>query len=90
MQVSDNLIKLAEEFKKENATLYIVGGFVRDSLLKYESKDIDLCSNLAYEKVAEICKLLKFKCAPINQTLGTILISTKNEHFEYTRFRYDR
>ena len=89
MKVSDNLIKLAEEFKKENATLYIVGGFVRDSLLKYKSKDIDLSSNLAYEKVSEICKHLKFKCEPINQTLGTILISTKNEHFEYTRFRVE-
>ena len=48
MEVSKGLIRLAKEFKKNKHTLYIVGGFVRDSLLGHNSKDIDIASNYGY------------------------------------------
>lgn len=41
------------------------------------------------EEAEKIAKGLKFDCKVINKTLGTLLISTKKEKFEYTRFRKD-
>ena len=85
MEISENLIKLAKQFK--SSKLYIVGGYVRDTLLGLTPKDIDLASNMPIENVIEICKKLKFKCNIINEKLGTLSITTKDEQYEYTRFR---
>lgn len=87
MKVSSNLKKLAKEFSKQNHHLYIVGGFVRDNLLGLEPSDIDITSSMPLEKVEDICKSLNFKCDIINKHLGTLLISTPKEKYEYTRFR---
>ena len=87
MEISKDLRLLAEKFKSNDFQLYITGGFVRDSLMNLATKDIDIASNAPYEKVAEICKDLKYKCIPINKKLGTLKITTKTEEYEYTRFR---
>ena len=50
MDLSTDLIKLAELFAKKNSKLYVVGGAVRDYLLGYEYKDIDLAGSLPIEK----------------------------------------
>ncbi len=87
MKVSNNLKKLAKEFIKKNHQLYIVGGFVRDSLLGRDAQDIDLSSAMPLEDVENICKSLKFDCKLTNKHLGTLSIFTKKEKYEYTRFR---
>ena len=87
MEISKDLRLLAEEFEKNNSSLYIIGGYVRDSLLELKPNDIDVSSNLSYDKVCAICKKLKFKTIPINKNLGTLKIITPNEEYEYTRFR---
>ena len=87
MKISKSLQKLAKEFEKKNRHLYIVGGFVRDSLLGYSPQDIDITSNMRIEEVETICEKLKYKCKIINKHLGTLLISTPKEKYEYTTFR---
>lgn len=87
MKISKSLEKLAKEFEKKNRHLYIVGGFVRDSLLGYSPQDIDITSNMRIEDVEKICEKLKYKCKIINKHLGTLLISTPKEKYEYTTFR---
>lgn len=87
IKVSNNLIKLAKAFQKENATLYIVGGYIRNAKFNLLSYDIDICSSLVPDKVMAICETLKFKATLVNKKLGTILIQTKTEKFEYTCFR---
>lgn len=87
MKVSSNLKKLSKEFSKQNHPLYIVGGFVRDNLLGKTPSDIDITSNMSIEDVCQISKSLGFDCKVINKHLGTLLISTKKEKYEYTRFR---
>lgn len=87
MKVSSNLKKLAKEFFKKNHRLYIVGGFVRDSLLGLAPSDIDITASMPLEQVEDICASLNFKCEIINKHLGTLLISTPKEKYEYTRFR---
>lgn len=87
MEVCKELEILAEEFNKKNATLYIVGGYVRDSLLGLENEDIDICSSLSAQSVCDICSSLNIKTNNINKTLGTIQITFNKHRFEYTQFR---
>ena len=87
MEVCKELKKLSKEFHKRGYKLYIVGGYVRDSLMNIQSQDIDITSNMPVEEVQEICKILNFSTTNINKKLGTILIKNKDAHFEYTRFR---
>jgi tRNA nucleotidyltransferase/poly(A) polymerase len=87
MEICKELKDLAIECNKKGYKLYIVGGYVRDSLLGLECHDIDLASNIDYEEISQICKKLKFKVVPINKTLGTLHISTPSGEFEYTHFR---
>jgi len=83
MEISKDLVKLANEFKKHGYTLYITGGYVRDNLLGIVSKDIDITSNAPYDKVKAICEKTKIKCIPVNKHLGTLKIGD----YEYTQFR---
>lgn len=85
--VSKNLNKLAKAFQKENATLYIVGGYIRNAYLALPSTDIDICSSLVPDAVLKLCEKLKFKANIVNKKLGTILIQIKDEKYEYTCFR---
>lgn len=87
MEIKSSLKKLAKEFKRNNYTLFIVGGYVRDSIMNLPSKDIDIASNMPYEKVIEICSKLKMKAIPVNKKLGTLQIKVDNDTFEYTQFR---
>ena len=41
--------------------IYIVGGFVRDSLLNIKSTDYDLCSSLTIEELSNNLKNTDFK-----------------------------
>lgn len=87
LELDSSLIKLAELFKSNGYTLYIVGGYVRDKLLGVENKDIDITSNMPYEDVIKLCTKNKIKATPINKTLGTLQIKTKDGNYEYTQFR---
>ena len=87
MKVSSSLKKLAKEFEKRNHHLYIVGGFVRDTLLGYTPSDIDITSSMPCEEVEEIANTLGFTCKVINKHLGTLQIRNSKEEYEYTRFR---
>ena len=49
--VSENLVALAKKLKKY-APLYIVGGYVRNSLLGITPSDVDLASKLTPERLA--------------------------------------
>ena len=85
--VSKNLIKLAEEI---SVPLYVVGGKVRDTLLNYETNDIDICSALKADEMENVCKKLGYKVNVVNKKLGTLLINpSKDEYYEYTPFRVE-
>lgn len=47
---------IIEELTKNGYECFIVGGFVRDYLLSYESKDIDICTNAKIDDIERIFK----------------------------------
>lgn len=74
---------------KDYTNIYIVGGFVRDSLLNKTSNDIDLCGYLQVEELQQILLKSKFKIDSYNKTFGTAKIIFEDKLFEYTTFRRD-
>jgi len=87
MEVCKELRTLSKEFNKQGHKLYVVGGYVRNSLLGLDSDDIDITSSMSVSDVEKVCKKLKLKYTSINKHLGTILISYGKFKFEYTTFR---
>ena len=90
IKVSKDIKQLAEIFNNAGATLYIVGGYVRDSLLGNSPYDIDICSNLKVEEVKSILKSTGFKFKTKNANFGTATISSETQSYEYTCFREEQ
>ena len=86
--VSKNLKELSTLFAP-HAKLFIVGGYVRNSLLGFRETDVDLASSLTPEKVATLLKDTKFEILEKSQTIGYVKIKVENEVYEYTAFRKD-
>ena len=89
INVSDELYALAREFSKAGSTLYIVGGYVRDSVLGLKNTDIDICADLKYDAAIDLAKKLGYEAKIVNEKLGTISIKTKHDAYEYVTFRKD-
>lgn len=86
--VRPELFELAELFKPF-ATLYAVGGWVRDSLLGIACHDIDICSKLRVEQVKTVLLNSDFAISDKSLRLGTVVISKGDFRAEYTCFRSD-
>lgn len=60
---------------------------MRNALLFLPYSDIDICSALLPEQMAEICTEFGIKCIVANRKLGTLHIDIDGEVLEYTSFR---
>lgn len=88
MEISESLMALAKQFNKHDATLYMVGGAVRNSLMNLPVTDIDICGKLLPKDVESVAKECGYKCQVVNEKLGTCLITVNDaEQYEYSTFR---
>ncbi len=71
------------------ATLYAVGGFVRDGLLGCERGDVDVCSKLRVDEVKSILLNSDFFVSDKSLRMGTVHIMSHGFVAEYTTFRKD-
>jgi len=66
---------------------YIVGGFVRDSLMGKQSKDIDITTSATPKQIKEIFKNVKSsKDVNDENSYGSVRVIYKNTQFEVTTF----
>ena len=86
INVSHSLKKLSTYFPEH---LYVVGGYVRNQLLKIKSGDVDLASSVDIEQVSKRLEGSGFSVKIKNLKTGSLLISNGNENYEYTMFRRD-
>lgn len=86
IEIPENLKKLAKKFPCE---LYVVGGYVRNSLLNIETDDIDICSQMTIEELEELLKDTDYSLKVKSKSLGSALIIYKDFKYEYTTFRQD-
>lgn len=90
-------IAVPRELKKLSAFLsapiYIVGGFVRNSVLFNDAEslnytDVDICGSLTPDQIREeLSDIASVK--DVNPRIGTVLIIYCGKQFEYTTFRRD-
>ena len=84
--INEKLQEIADNFPVD---LYIVGGKVRNHIMRINNDDIDLCSSMSLSDLQEFLKKfgheLKFK----NEELQTAKIVIDNKVYDYARFRQE-
>lgn len=89
LKIPAELKVLSKIFAEHGKSLYIVGGFVRDSYLGLSSllrDDIDICSNVKPKELVKMLDGSDFNVSPINEKLGVMEILGKRR-YEYATFR---
>lgn len=80
-------------FNKKGYRLYVVGGYVRNSLLKLPVTDCDICSAAKPEEAAGFLRAMGFRVIEKAPKFGTIEIHVQlngaNHILEHTTFRRD-
>lgn len=77
----------AKVLEAEGATLYAVGGCVRDAALHRPVHDVDLCSRLRPEALLRLAAQNGVEARIVQKTLGTVLLSIDGQTYEHTTFR---
>lgn len=83
------LKELAKLFRENNHRLLLVGGFVRDGIMKSKTTDIDIASSATPKEVKQICADA-FKVKESSPKLGTLIIEAEDFSCEYTPFRTEK
>lgn len=86
IEISDELKSLAEIFPEP---LYIVGGYIRNTILGLKNEDIDICSSLTIDELENLLHGSKYSVKIKSKVLGSALISIGEKSYEYTCFRRD-
>jgi len=76
--------KVLYELKKNGYEAYIVGGAVRDYLLRMPTTDVDITTNAKPFQVGKV-----FKSIPTGLKFGTVTVVYGEEKFEVTTYRLD-
>lgn len=84
LNIFKNAMTVLKIFKKHEYEAYIVGGAVRDYLLKVPLNDIDITTNARPEAIMKI-----FKSVPTGVKYGTVTIFFNDHQYEVTTYRSD-
>ena len=92
LEFNKELVMLAKIFKKHDADLFVVGGYVRNALLGFCETDIDICSKLTAQEVEKILNPKTYTVKVVNKKLGTvhIYINGTTTFYEHTTFRAEQ
>lgn len=88
IKIRKDILEIANIFWKNNYSLYIVGGAVRDSYLGKKSKDYDLVTDALPDISVKILSSF-YKILPIGEAFGINKIMTENDGYELATFRKD-
>lgn len=83
--MKEKALEILNIFYDSGYEAYIVGGYVRDTLLGKESYDIDICTNATPKEIKEIFKNVKLS----NEDYGSVYLTYKKSNFEITTYRLD-
>lgn len=83
-------IKIILNLLNENSfEAYLIGGCVRDMLLRRIPKDYDIATNAVPEQVIDIFKKNNFKTIPTGIKHGTVTIVIDDSNYEITTYRIE-
>ncbi len=69
--------------------LYVVGGAVRNALMKQPIKDMDFTTDLHPDEVVELCRANRLSVIPTGVQYGTVTVVVNKSVFEVTTMRSD-
>ena len=87
MNLPPYIVKLISLIQKKGYEVYLVGGAIRDFLLKIKSSDYDLATNMPYEEILSLCKENKLKTNTQGIKHETVGIVLNHNYIEVTCFR---
>ena len=59
IEINNEVKKIMELVEASGYEIYLVGGFVRDSIIGKDNKDYDLCTNMPFNKLSELIPEMK-------------------------------
>ena len=81
----EKAIEILKIFESNGYTAYIVGGFVRDYIMKIQSHDIDITTNATPQELKNIFTNVKFpKNMNDQDCYGSVSIIYKNILFSFS------
>ena len=93
MKLPEGVPKLSEIFAARGVRLYLVGGFVRNSVIGISGGDVDVCSAATPDEAMEIAHAAGLTVVPKAVELGTVELHLRLNGqrfiFEHTTFRSD-
>ena len=92
LNIPKDIIKLYKLFKKNGKELYVVGGAVRDALLKKKPKDFDLATNAQPMEVVKIITAAGYSTiGEVGQKFGVVIMQLPSDKdgVEIATFRED-
>jgi len=89
ISIPNGIMILYKIFKKNNYKLFIVGGAVRDTLLKNKIKDYDLATDANPDIVEKLLKINDIKTLATGKSFGVINAFVNDEEYEIATFRVD-
>jgi tRNA nucleotidyltransferase/poly(A) polymerase len=90
ISIPNDILQIKDVFVKNGYKLLIVGGGVRDALLKKPIKDYDLVTDAIPDKVEEMMAKAGFKTLPTGKAFGVINVFTDQGEYEVATFRGEK
>ncbi|MCK9446747.1 CCA tRNA nucleotidyltransferase [bacterium] len=90
MNLPKDILELHKLFQKNDFKLYVVGGAVRDALLKKKPKDFDVATNATPDQIEEILGgKYKIIDGGKSKEMGVTIVIINGEQYEIATFRTD-
>ncbi len=89
MRIPNNLTKIMNIFKEHGYKIYLVGGSLRDMVLKKEPKDYDLATDALPLDTKSIMEKNNIKVLETGLKFGTVTVMVGKDQYEVTTFRID-
>lgn len=85
IEINNEVKKIMELVEASGYEIYLVGGFVRDSIIGKDNKDYDLCTNMPFNKLSEL--IPEMKVMRENNHRNTCVFRRNGEDIEISTFR---
>ncbi len=85
----DDIKILSSLFEQQGYKLYLVGGCIRDTFLRKQPKDYDLCTDLMPDKVEQLLKSQGYVCKLQGEHFGVVAVVINEVTYEIATFRED-
>lgn len=71
----------------EGFEAYLIGGIVRDTLLKRECHDIDICTSALPDDIIRVADLRGWRTSEVGRAFGCIIVTVEGKSYEVVTFR---